>query len=171
MILEKEIITNIQKEVMFLVGKIKVNNKYFIDKIEEGIKNSHNNFTTNVVGFMTSWDYFCNDKEFIRLLVPILDKIDQNKFIRNYSLKEAWGLKEGFSHQTKEHDHPEYLSGVIYLNNHTQELVFPQINQKVKPEKGKFVVFSSELRHKTNRNNSDKDKYALSFNFKLNLFK
>ena len=52
-----------------------------------------------------------------------------------------------------------------------QELIFPQINQKVKPEKGKFVVFSSELRHKTNRNNSDKNKYALSFNFKLNLFK
>lgn len=169
--LEKEIITKIQKEVIFLVGKIKINSQYFIDKIEEGIQNSKNNFNTNVIGYMTEWNYFCNDKEFIKLLMPILDKIDQNKFIRNYYLKEAWGLKEGFSHQTKEHDHPAYLSGVIYLNNHTQELIFSQINQKVTPEKGKFVIFSSELKHMTNRNNSNKNKYAISFNFNLNLFK
>ena len=79
---------------------------------------------------------------------------------------EAWGLKEGYGQRTTKHDHlPNYLSGVLYLNNHKQKLLFDEIKQEVKPEEGKFVLFSSFLKHKAERNLSREIKYAIAFNF------
>ena len=58
----------------------------------------------------------------------------------------AWGYKEDKNSYTILHDHvPSYLSGVIYLNRHKQKLLFPEINQAVNPEEGRFVIFSSFL--------------------------
>ena len=83
-----------------------------------------------------------------------------------YFLKEAWGIKESFGGYTKEHCHlPSYLSGSIYLNDHDQKIYFPDIKKEIKPRKGTFVLFSSFLKHYTNRNNTNKSKYALAFNF------
>ena len=43
---------------------------------------------------------------------------------------------------------------------------FKQINQSVKPEKGKFVLFSSFLQHGCKASKSENIKYGISFNMK-----
>jgi len=164
--IEKEVIGKIQKDYLFLVGKVKINAEYFIDKIKEDVKSSKNNYATNVVGLMTDWRYFCSDKEFIKIIYPVLDKVDKHDFIRPYELSLAWGIAEGFGGRTIEHAHtPSVISGVLYLNDHHQDLIFPDINEKITPEEGKIVIFSSELKHSCYRNVTDKVKYAISFNF------
>jgi hypothetical protein len=165
MIIKKESLTKIEKNCLFLIGKSKIDSDYFIDRINQGVEESNNNFKTNVVGHMTDWKYFCQDKKFIEFLFPILDKLDEYPFVEEYALQSAWGIIENWGGRTIEHNHsPALYSGVLYLNNHSQELIFPAINEKVKPEKGKFVLFSADLRHKANRIICDKPKYAISFN-------
>jgi hypothetical protein len=166
MLIEKENTFKIEKDCLFLIGKLNLNTNYFINKINQGVHQSNNNnYKTNVVGLMTSWDYFCEDEKFLKALFPIFDKLDNYSFIKNYYLDTAWGIIEKFGGRTKSHNHiPSIFSGVIYLNDHPQELIFPSINEKVKPEKGKFVLFSSDLIHLAKRNISHKDKYAISFN-------
>ena len=62
---EKHIERKIEKGVFFFELKFDVHAKYFIDKIEEGIKSSTNlNYKTNVDGGMTTWNYFVNDLDF-----------------------------------------------------------------------------------------------------------
>mgnify|MGYP003674683529 FL=1 len=165
--IQQEILSKIERDYFFIVGTINIDENYFINKIEEGIKYSSLNFKTNVVGQMTEWKFFRGDKKFIEIIFKFLDYLDNNKITKEaYFLKEAWGIKESFGGYTKEHNHfPSYLSGSIYLNNHSQKLYFPDIKKEVEPKKGTFVLFSSFLKHYTNRNNTNKSKYALAFNF------
>tara|TARA_R100001082_G_scaffold47726_1_gene25527 strand:- start:1202 stop:1726 length:525 start_codon:yes stop_codon:yes gene_type:complete len=166
--IKKVIKSKMEREYFFIKGKLDIDCKYFIKKIEEGIQAENNkNYQTNVVGKMTSYIYFLNDKNFIKSLLPVFDTIDSYSFkeCNAYILKEAWGFKEGFSEYTKEHRHlPSFLSGVIMLNKHHQSLFFPTINEHVNCEPGNFSLFSSFLPHKNNRNLTDKIRYGLSFN-------
>ena len=101
---------------------------------------------------------------FLKTIFPLFDYLDELK-LKEYSLVSAWGLKESFSLYTMEHDHrPHYLSGIIYLKNHNQKLFFTEIKKEFKPKLNSFIIFSSFLKHKTIRNTSHVDKYAISFN-------
>ena len=83
-----------------------------------------------------------------------------------YLLKDSWGFSLEKNNITKTHTHlPCLWSGVLYLNSHQQILNFPEINKKVKPEKGKFALFSSFLKHGCVENSSKKIKWGISFNF------
>ena len=165
--INKSIKGQINKPYFFYNGRISnINSKYFIKKIDEGCSlNTNNSFKTNVKGEMTSYSFFNKDKEFLKILFQFFDIIDEDKRTEGYILNSSWGIKNNFSHYTKEHNHEgSYFAGVIYLNSHTQLLEFPEINEVVKPEIGAFAVFSSFLKHKCRRNVTDKIKYALSFN-------
>ena len=75
--IEKIIKSKILREYYFIKGNLPVNTKYFIKKIEEGINlESNKNYKTNVIGQMTSWNFFNNDKKFIKIMLPIFDIID-----------------------------------------------------------------------------------------------
>ena len=52
------------------------------------------------------------------------------------------------------------------LNEHAQELYFPDINEKLECKPGSFALFSGFLDHENKRNKSKKARYGLSFNFK-----
>ena len=54
------------------------------------------------------------------------------------------------------------------LSKHPQHLYFPEINQTFECEPGNFVLFSSFLKHKNERNTTDKVRYGLSFNWYYN---
>ena len=167
--IEKEIKSKLERDYFFVVGSLDdVDTGYFINKIEEGIKLPNNlNYKTNVIGKSTPWFHFSKDKLFIQLVNQIIDYLEFKK-IPNvpYLLKEAWGIKEGFADYTQLHNHtPNYLSGVLYLDDHPQKLYFPQINEEIISATGKFAVFSSFLDHYTRRNESDNNRYGLSFNF------
>ena len=172
--INKIIKDKIKMEYLFIQGVLDIDSNYFINEINKGIKEKENaNFKTNVRGLMTSWNYFNNDN-FLKVLLPIFDYLDALKNIKKYYLHSAWGIKEGFSNYTQEHDHghePNYFSGIIYLNDHTQTLLFPEIKLKFKPILNSFLLFSSFLKHKTIRNTSNKEKYAISFNLNTSLHK
>ena len=164
--IDKEIQGNIKVPYTFLKGTLDINAKYFMSKIDEGIseKTSHK---TNVMSAMTSWTHFLNDVEFLKILMPILDKIDtlSASHTISYFLGNAWGIRQTFADYTVRHAHdPSFLSGVIYLNNSDQHLIFPEIGEEVIPKKGSFAVFSSFLKHSAKRNKTFKSKYGLSFN-------
>ena len=165
--IQKEILSQIKRDYFFIVGTIDIDADYFINKIEEGIKGSSLNYQTNVIGQMTEWKFFKGDKKLAYILLKLLDYCDDKKITEEgYSLKDAWGLKESFGEYTQKHAHlPSYVSGSLYLNSHTQKLYFPDIKEEVEPKKGRFILFSSFLKHYTTRNNMNKSKYAISFNF------
>ena len=116
----------VQRDYFFVEGNLDINCKYFIKEIEKGLSQDDNaNYMTNIRGNMTSPIYFMKDKEFIKILQPLLDCIDENiKNAPSYVLESAWGYREGFGEYTREHDHAGcWVSGVIYLNKHHQKLM------------------------------------------------
>ena len=162
---EKRITKKIKHDANLFVGQIDVDSDYFIKRIEEGIKVSNFNYRTAVVGQMTDWDFFINDKECLKLLFEIFDFLDSIPNIGGYELNGCWGIKEGFSEYTRRHEHQSaYYSGGLYLNDHPQKLYFPDINESVQPKKGKVILFSSFLTHYTLRNKTDISKYGIVFN-------
>jgi|TARA_R100001440_G_scaffold24558_1_gene39974 hypothetical protein len=170
--IDTEITSQMLVDYTFLTGKSNINCDYFIDKIEEGIRDENNkSFQTNVQAYMTPWKYFSRDQEFLNFLYPVMNKIDSLPTKPpSYFLDEAWGIKEMLGHRSSIHDHmPSYLSGVLYLNSHPQLLKFPQINKTVKPQPGRFVIFSSFLKHGADRNLIWDSKYAVSFNLHYQL--
>ena len=157
------------RDYFFITGNLKtIDSKYFISKIEEGVKLSSNlNYKTNVMGQHTSFDFSCQDHHFIKIINELIHYLDTSGItISRYRLADAWGVKEGFGDYAKKHHHlPYYISGIIYLNNHPQKLYFPDIEEEIKPKDGDFVLFSSFLKHYTERNQGQTAKYAISFNF------
>lgn len=170
--IDKEIQGNIQVPYVFFKGTLDLNAKYFMSKIDQGISEKTSN-KTNVRSDMTSWTHFLNDVEFLKLIMPILDKIDTltSSHTISYFLGNAWGIRQTFADYTVTHAHdPSFLSGVIYLNNNDQPLIFPDINEKVIPRKGSFAIFSSFLKHSAKRNKTFKPKYGISFNLSYKVF-
>jgi hypothetical protein len=163
--INKEIISRIERDYIYFTGHTSLNAKYLIDKIEEGIQNSNNNFTTNVIGHMTDFKFFNEELLKTNFMYQLFDKLETYKFLDGFRLNESWGLKEGYGCYTRKHSHKQSnISGVIFLNTHNQKLIFPEINEEVKPEKGKFVIFSSFLSHYNKRNLENKNRYAIAFN-------
>jgi hypothetical protein len=170
MIFTKHVQSTIKQDYFFIKGTIPdINYQYFIDKINKGAQENNNkNFQTNVSGFMTDWKFFNDDPELLKILYKFIQYIEDNLSIKEkFTLSESWGLKEVFGGYTEEHSHvPMFWSGVIYLSNSNQNLIFPQIQEKITPETGSFVIFSSFLKHKTDKRiNTYTEKYGISFNF------
>jgi len=165
--IQKEIKSKIERDYFFIEGMLDLDAKYFINKIEEGIKGSPLSYKTNVKGQHTSWTFFLNDEKFQIILLKLIDCIEELKLVSHkFRIKDAWGLKEGFGEHTQKHDHlPALISGIIYLNNHSQKLYLPDIKTEIIPQCGKFILFSSFLNHYTKRNIINENKYAISFNF------
>tara|TARA_Y100001973_G_C5088086_1_gene275967 strand:- start:224 stop:739 length:516 start_codon:yes stop_codon:yes gene_type:complete len=162
--------SKVRVDYLFISGYLDINTEYFIKQIEKGIKENNNeNFKSNIAGFMTSYKYFLQNINFLKIIYPLFDYIDSLENIKKYNLDSAWGIKQDFSNYAKEHDHnPNYLSGIIYLNNHNQTISFPELSKKYTPSINSFFIFSSFLKHKTIRNTFDESKYALSFNLGYN---
>jgi hypothetical protein len=169
MSLLREIQTNIQVPVFLLVKKLNIDVRYFIEHIEKGIKEvNNNNYTTNVLGKMTAWNYFCKNQKFeTTILCEAVDTVENKiKNLDRCRLTNAWGIKHEMGEKTQKHDHKkDVFSGIVYLNKSDQALHFDEIDQKIDPEEGLLILFSSILKHYTFRNTSNKAKYAIAFNF------
>ena len=139
---------------------------YFIKKIEDNIDKEISG-RTNVKGFMTSYKLFINDDLLKKILHPVVDKVDA---VKNFGtgrmrLFDAWGIKLLIGQHTQAHTHRgSYLSGIWYLNDCDNPLIFPQLNLNIKPKKNRILFWDPVLRHYTPMV-EDKTKYALVFNF------
>jgi len=165
--IEKEIVSKILRDYIFITGILDVDPKYFKKRVEEGVKQSTINYKTNVHGQHTEWQFFNRDQQFGALLAQMIDYLEGlNIKLHEFYLTAAWGLIEKFGDYTEKHNHEScYISGVLYLNDHHQKLYFPEIKEEITPKTGRFALFSSFLNHQTKRNLKHKDKYAISFNF------
>ena len=76
MIVDKEIVSKIPRDYIFITGGFDLDPKYLKQRIEEGVKESNLNYKTNVVGKHTEWKFFNNDKHFITLLLQLIDHIE-----------------------------------------------------------------------------------------------
>ena len=167
--IQKEIKSKIERNYFFTEGMLDLDAKYFINEIEEGIKDSSLNYKTNVKGKQTSWEFFNQNPQFLKTLFIIFDYLDRIKDMRNYHLGTAWGVREDYGDYSRIHDHlPCFLSGIIYLNKHSQKLFLPEIKEEVIPACGKLILFSSFLKHYTPRNLTNDSKYAIAFNLNYN---
>jgi hypothetical protein len=166
MIIEKHIEKQVLQDYMFIEGTIDIDTNYFLNKIKEGFqKEDNNNYHSNIKDRMTSWTYFNEDEKFLNILNKFIFYIDSNIKFPPYCLRESWGYNISTKNQTLEHDHkPMIWSGVIYLNKHNQTLDFREISKKVKPEKGKFVLFSGFLKHQALTHYDKNTKWGISFN-------
>ena len=139
---------------------------YFIKKIEDNI-DSELSGRTNVKGLMTSYKLFINDNLLKEILHPVVDKVEA---VKNFGtgrmhLFDAWGIKLLIGQHTQAHTHRgSYLSGIWYLNDCDNPLIFPQLNLNIKPKKNRILFWDPVLRHYTPMV-EDKTKYALVFNF------
>jgi hypothetical protein len=115
---------------------------------------------------MTSYNFFNNDLEFLKLLWPLYDMLEKEiPRLPGFVLTDSWGIRNDLGSYTKPHTHEgNIFSGVIYLNDHNQVLNFTQINETLKPSIGSFAIFSSFLKHSCTRSLDIRPKYALSFN-------
>ena len=168
MIITKDVNRKVSKEYFFITGKLELNCNYYIEKIKKACNSDNNmNYQTNIKSLMTPFSFFKEDKNFQKLLYPIIDHLDLHYNLPKYGLHEAWGFEVKPREKTLYHDHKEsFWSGVIYLNSSNQTLNFPEIHEKIKPEAGVFGIFSSILQHGCEKNPDDFSKFGMSFNIK-----
>jgi len=169
MIVTKDYNKKIEKEYFFITGKLKLDCNYYKEKIKKSCSSDDNmNYITNIKSLMTPFNFFVQDKNFQKLLYPIVDYIELNYNLEKFGMHQAWGFEVKPREKTDYHDHSGCLwSGVIYLNSSNQTLNFPEIREKIKPEPGVFGVFSSFLRHGCEKNPDDFSKLGMSFNCRV----
>ena len=166
MIIHKYLFQKYLRNYFFTKGKIEIDSDYFINKIKEAcVSDNNNNFKTNIEGEMTPFGHFIQDKKFLEIVPQFVKHVNQyHKFVP-YGLGNAWGFELKPNQKTRFHDHYSALwSGVIYLNDCTQELQFPEIGECLKPEKGSFALFNGFLAHGCETNTDKVSKFGLSFN-------
>lgn len=163
----KHIERKILKELFLIEIQTKVNSSYLINKINEGICQKNNfNYKTNVIGKMTSWDYFIKDIYLLNLIKSATNYLDKHIHLHKCKLIEAWGLRIDKEDYVDCHNHSDrILSGVLYLNNSNQDLIFPEMDLKITPTKGKILLFHPTLLHKTIPSNEKKSRYSIAFNY------
>ena len=96
--IKKEVKSKFKKNYFLSEGFLDINSKHFMKEIDSGVEANNNaNYKTNVIGKMTEPNYFVNNSEFIKVILPLLDYIDNTfKDAPQYNLNNAWGYKEVF---------------------------------------------------------------------------
>ena len=124
--INKEIISKLPRDYVFITGTFDLDAPYFKKRIEEGVKVSSLNYKTNVHGQRTEWKFFNKDEKLGLFFLHVIDYIDNlNLLLKPFYLHDCWGLIERFGDYTKKHNHGcSLFSGVLYLNNHSKKLYF-----------------------------------------------
>ena len=142
-----------------------IDSEYFITQIEKKLIQDNLNYLTNVKGKMTAWRAFKNYSNFQKVCKEGLIHLKERLNFGRVEITNAWGIKIEKGDSTEPHDHRSALcSGILYLNNNNQTLIFPDLKLNITPKKGTFVVFSPWLTHLSHINESDEIKYAIPFN-------
>ena len=144
---------------------VEFNSSYLIDQIEKNI-NEKLSFNTNVKGSMTDWNLFLKDSYFPNILKNIIEK-HNIKLKTKLRFESAWGIKMEPGQETILHSHDESVfSGILYLNDCNNKIIFPQIETEILIEKNTFLIFSGVLDHFTTKVSGENTKYAIAFNSK-----
>tara|TARA_R100000479_G_C6377146_1_gene199473 strand:+ start:210 stop:740 length:531 start_codon:yes stop_codon:yes gene_type:complete len=144
--------------------------KKLIKDIDEGVGNL--NYQTNVKAQMTPFNYFDTNKNFLQFIneiKPEFEKQITDRLQIALKLKEAWGIKmQGKQDHVIAHNHDHSrntISGILYLTSSGPGTYFPELDYKVKENKGKFVLFNSFLMHSVEQSYLKTNRYTIAFNF------
>lgn len=137
--------------------------EYFKNLIDKNIGTY--DYQTNVVGKMTSFKSFVEDKELHKLLNEASEFLKISHFQPTY-LDEAWGNILGKGEKVKYHTHWTMVyCGILYLTEGGPGTHFPQFDYTVEEKVGKMVFFSGEAYHGVKETNKNQKRYTLAFNF------
>ena len=166
MIIYKDVNRKVAQEYFFIKGKVDIDAQYYIDKIKQSCESNDNlNNITNIKGSMTPWNFFCEDKKLLKILVSFCDLLDERYSMPPYTLQSSWGFELKPGQHTNFHSHTEAMwSGVIYLNKCDQPLEFPEIKEKIDPEEGSFGINTGFLTHGCKKNRDTISKFGIAFN-------
>lgn len=136
-------------------------------KIKDRISEESSNMTY-VRGGMTKFTEFLHDRDFSKFFTQVMDEI-KPIFLPNIDLNkeltctDAWGncIKKGDI--VDEHIHSQW-HGILYLTEGVP-LNFPEMNMTFTPKPGEWIISPPQIRHGTDRVESDKERICLVFNF------
>ena len=74
--INKEIISKLPRDYVFITGTFDLDAPYFKKRIEEGVKVSSLNYKTNVHGQRTEWKFFNKDEKLGLFFLHVIDYID-----------------------------------------------------------------------------------------------
>jgi hypothetical protein len=161
----KHIERQIKKDVFLFQIEAKTDANYFINIIDEKLKEKNNAYATNVKGDMTGWKAFNEDAKLYTVIQDAFTYLSKHHSFLPMQFKDSWGIRKKTFDSTIEHDHQSaHLSGVLYLSNDSPELIFPELNISVEPHCLTLVLFSPILNHLSPPNKSEESKYAVAFN-------
>jgi len=161
----KHIERQVKKNVFLFETRVKTDVNYFINLINEKLKEKNLSYRTNVKGDMTDWKAFNNDKKLHTTIQDTFSLLSKHYQFNDMQFKDSWGIRKKFSDNTIEHDHQTaHLSGVLYLNDNSPELIFPELHITIEPHCSTLVMFSALLNHFSPPNKSKDPKYAIAFN-------
>tara|TARA_R100001086_G_scaffold247633_1_gene182395 strand:- start:643 stop:1152 length:510 start_codon:yes stop_codon:yes gene_type:complete len=143
----------------------KVDVDYFINKIELKLKEKNLHSQTNVKANMTDWHVFNDDVKLNNVIRDCLNEISKNYKLIPLYIEHSWGIKKDLGDETITHNHrgSEY-SGVLYLSDKSPDLIFPEININVSPQRSSLLLFSAFLDHVSPKSKFNESKYAIAFN-------
>ena len=161
----KHIEKQVKKDIFLFEIKVETDVNYFINSIDEKIKEKNLAHLTNVKGDMTDWKAFNDDKKLHTVLQDSLVILSKHRQFEHMCVKDSWGIRKKFSDSTIEHDHQTaHISGVLYLNDNSPELIFPELNIAVEPNACTLVIFNAILNHLSPPSKFKDPKYAIAFN-------
>jgi|TARA_R100000455_G_scaffold31032_1_gene23255 hypothetical protein len=166
----KKIEKDVARKMWVLEGSCAniLNENYFINKIEQDLKVSNNSFKTHASGYMTKWNLFCDDIEFIKIIENCRPMFEQMPEYWDFYCNDAWGLKyDKKIHKTKYHNHDSVTGfvGILYLGNNGPGTYINDLNYTIKEERGKVAFFHKNLFHQTLDFNFTSPRYIIPFNF------
>ena len=126
----------------------------------------------------THWNFLPDHPEVIRFKKFITEEVDkhfnplpiQGELTSNVLQHEFWGNVYCKGDYADPHDHiPNSVSLVYFLKSkwYFSPLVFSDFGEKVDPIEGKYVLFSSHLRHHVPTHKFDQKRITLSSNFQV----
>jgi len=134
------------------------------NKIKEKVKDSSENYKTNVKGLFSGFDSLIEDEDFFKFILSIKKAI---KCISNYNftIKDCWGNILKKNDEVIEHNHPTTgFSGILYLTENGPGTYFPKYDVTINEKIGRFVLFSPILKHSVKKIEQDIERYTLAFN-------
>jgi len=161
----KHIERQVDKSAILFELKLNIEASYFIDKIENNLKNKNLKNQTNVKADMTNWCVFNNDTNLIKTITNGLTELSENFVFKKLGVENSWGIKKSYGDKTIRHNHrgSEY-SGVLYLSDESPPVIFPEMKIVIKPRSGTLILFDGFLDHLSPPNQSNDIKYAIAFN-------
>jgi len=147
-----------------------IDDTYFKNKIDLGIRENKNQYISNVKGLKTNYHFFDNDIKLQNIVQDISPSLFDIIGPFNATCRDSWGCRyDDYSHFVKEHHHEVAkapgFSGILYLSDEGPGTYFPELDYLVKDKKGKIVIFHPSLLHSVKEFKYKTSRYIISFNF------